>query len=556
MGRFGGSRARRAATRRRRPSEGTECGSERRNVRLIGESRGVSPSQPTGRVPPTLAIVFLGYLGAIQVAAPNIASTALVSASRGLSMDSGQVVMAASVQTLAIAATVISTGLLSDRFGRRHVLMASLVLGVIGSLTVAAAPTPIVYLVGQALTGIALGGIYGAAYAYIRVIAKPGRLAGAVGLFSAVNMLTTLAVTFLGGTVSSIDWRLTFLIIPLMSGIALLLTPVILPLQGKMKHPPTDYPGQLLLIGGVASGLLGISKIGTSPTAAFTLVPLAIGLLLMLGFLIRESRVEGHFFPVSIFKNPVFLAAILAGLAYNFGTAVAFLQVTNLWQYINGLETSEVAVWQIPLIATGILTALLFGQLMNRGLTNRATLLIGSSASAAGFVVLSLTHSSQGLLGFLPGLILTGGGLVICAIPFGNLILKEAPVGYYGVVTSSRNSIGQIFYSIGLAIPTVLIDKMTVGGTVQRLTDAGVPPQQVGTGLDAVTAYAAKSTTPKTSLGKEALSDAVVSYGNSFETMMLITAAICLLAGIAGFLILRSHAARAEAVPPTVRYPD
>lgn len=520
----------------------------------MSEGKTVSSRSP-GKVPPTLAIIFLGYLGAIQVAAPNIASTALVSASRGLGMDSGQVVMAASVQTLAIAATVISTGLLSDRFGRRHVLMASLILGVIGNLTVAASPVPIVYLLGQALTGIALGGIYGAAYAYIRVIAEPGRLAGAVGLFSAVNMVTTLAVTFLGGTVSSIDWRLTFLIIPLLSVIALLLTPMILPLQGKMKHPPTDYPGQLLLIGGIALALLGIGKIGTSPTAAFTLVPLAAGLILLTGFIVRESRTKGHFFPVSILKNPVFVAAMLAGVAYNFGTAVVFLQVTNLWQYINGLQTAEVAVWQVPLIATGIVTALLFGHLMNRGLTNRAALLAGSACSAAGFVVLALTHSSANLTGFLPGLILTGGGLVICALPFGNLILKEAPGAYYGPVTSSRNSIGQIFYSIGLAIPTVLIDKMTVGGTVQKLTDAGVPPQQVGTGLDAVTAYAAKSTTPKTSLGKEALSDAIGSYGSSFETMMLITAAICLMAGIAGFLILRRHAARAEAIPPVVRYP-
>ena len=46
---------------------------------------------------------------------------------------------------------------------------------------------------------------------------------------------------------------------------------------------------------------------------------------------------------LSPFKNPVFLAAIMAGFIYNFGNAVVFLQLTNLWQYVTGLKTLEVS---------------------------------------------------------------------------------------------------------------------------------------------------------------------------------------------------------------------
>ncbi|HBS09354.1 MAG TPA: hypothetical protein DEA69_11220 [Microbacterium sp.] len=66
-----------------------------------------------------LAIPLLGIMGGVQTADPTIASTALVESARALQMDAGLQAIAASVSTLMLAATVISTGLLADRIGRR-----------------------------------------------------------------------------------------------------------------------------------------------------------------------------------------------------------------------------------------------------------------------------------------------------------------------------------------------------------------------------------------------------------------------------------------------------
>ncbi len=97
-----------------------------------------------------LAVPFLGVLGALQGADPNIASTALVGATRGLDMTGGLVALAASISTLALAASVITTGLLADRLGRRRVLMAALVFAVVGDLIVAIAPSSGFFLLGRA----------------------------------------------------------------------------------------------------------------------------------------------------------------------------------------------------------------------------------------------------------------------------------------------------------------------------------------------------------------------------------------------------------------------
>ncbi len=467
-------------------------------------------------------------------------------------MSGGLLAIAASISTLALAASVISAGLLADRLGRRRVLMSALMISAIGGVIVALAPTSSLYLLGRGLAGVGLGAVYGAAFAYIRAVTPLNRVPGALGIFGAVAGLVTVILTFVGGALSSLDWRLAFVVIPAMCLIGLIGVRAILPVQPKVTSGKQDLIGQILLALGVVGVLYGFSHAGKGLLSPLTIGPLLAGLVLLVGFFLFESRNEDRFFPVSLFKNPIFLAAICAGFVYNFGSAISFLQLANLWQYVTKLTSFEVALWQLPLLGVGIISALVFGLLMLRGMTNGAALLIASVVSSAGFVYLGFFHSSSTLLGFLPGLILVGGGMVIAALPFGNLILAEAPANYFGPVTSARTTIGQFFYAAGLALGTVLIDKMTVGGTVAKLEASGVPPTQTGAALDAVTAFASQGTQPSTSLGQQALAIAAPSYASAFGVVMMSTGVITLIVGVIGFLLLRGSpqtAAPAEKRP-------
>ena len=384
--------------------------------------------------------------------------------------------------------------------------------------------------------------MYGSAFAYIKAVVPLEKLAGAMGMFTATVMVTTLVITFVGGSLTSIGWRMGFIVVPIACLIGLFLVPIVLPKVPTVKGGSLDVVGQLLLALGMISFLYSVSQFAKSLTSPKTLVPLALGIVLLAAFAVWESRYDGHFFPMSLFRSPVFLAAICFGFIYNFGTAVAFLQLTNLWQYINGLKTAQVSVWQLPLLVAGILAGVLIGRFMSKGLSNRHAGMIGGGMTAVGFVLLGLFHGSTSLVGFLPGAILGGAGVVVAAVPFGNLILREAPARFLGPVSSARTTIGQFFYTLGFALSTVLIDKLTVGGTVRRLTEAGVPSDQLSTGLSSVTAYAANGTQPSTSLGKQALSAAVTSYGNSFRTTMIATAVLVLLAtAIASFLLRKGE---------------
>jgi MFS family permease len=489
-----------------------------------------------------LAIPLLGFFGAVQGAAPNIASTALVGASRSLDMTGSVQALAASMQTLAIAASVITTGLLADRFGRRLVLMVALVVGAVGNLIVMVSPNPAIYMAGMIVVGVGLGAVYGSAFGFIKSVVKPERLAGAMGVFMATTMLFTVILTFVGGTLAASDWRTAYLLIPGACMIGLVLTPVLLPKIPKMTGESFDLLGQVLLAIGIVGVLYGISQLAKSLTSPGTLVPIAVGIVMLASFAVWERRYARHFFPIEILRSPVFLAALCFGFIYNFGNSVSFLQLTNLWQYVNGLATSKVAIWQLPLLFAGIVSGFLTGRVMSKGVSNRAAGVTGGLLTAAALVLLAVFHSSTSIIGFLPGMILGGAGVVMAAVPFGNLVLREAPADFLGPVSSSRTTFGQFAYTLGFSLSTVLIDRLTVGGTTARLEAAGVPANQLSTGIDAVTTYAGQGTRPTTALGQEALTAASSSYGGAFQTTMLLTAAAVLAAsGLAWWLLRKGE---------------
>jgi predicted MFS family arabinose efflux permease len=359
-----------------------------------------------------------------------------------------------------------------------------------------------------------------------------------MGLFTALASLSGLVFTFAGGVLCGIDWRYTFLLLPVVTSLALLVTPMVLPKIPPTKGGALDVPGQVLLAVGVTALLYGSSELANSLTSLKTLGPIVAGIALLGGFFLREALAKHHFFPVSIFRSPVFLAALCAGFIYNFGTAVSFLQVTNLWQYITGLNATKVSIWQLPMLLSGIAAGLVTGRLIGKRISNRVAILGGSVLFLIGSVLLSLANTSKDFVAFLPGLVIGGAGVVVAAVPYGSLILREAPAGFVGPVTSARTTVGQIFYTLGFALSMVSIDRLTNTGVISRLKADGVSPTSYGTGLDAIRVYASTSQKPTSTVGQEALQGAAGSYGDAFSVTMIGAGVIATIVGIVAFVLL------------------
>ena len=479
--------------------------------------------------PVLLPLIYLGLLASIQGADPNIASTALLSAGKDLQFGN-LTALAASVSTLTLAASVITTGMLADRLGRKKVIIFAMLLAVVGDGLVSISQDPIMFILGRAIAGVALGAVYGSAFAYVKYFGEKakGGISAALGTFSASIGLFTLLVTFTGSTLVGVGWREAFLVIPALSIFSLLLGFFILP-KDVVVHTeqPWDALGQLLLGLAVVLSLYGISHAANGLFTALTIVPFVSGVVLFVIFYLRErSRSELRFFPVALLKNPLFLAAIGVGFLYNFSTGLGLISFSNLFQYQLDLKGLSLSLSQLPYLLLAIPTALTIGALISKKiLTRQMSALIGAFIASVGGILFAITalSSPKSVSDYLPALIVLGIGAAVPAVAYGGMILEEADEKHYGVVSSSRTTIGQFWYSLGLASSTVVIDTIAKAHVLNKLGSTAESQ------LDAWSASGAKPT------DTSVFPTAVEGFTQGFAVLMIAYAVIMV---VVGFVVL------------------
>lgn len=484
---------------------------------------------------PQVALLFLGLLAAIQSADPNISSTALLTAGKALNMGTLSA-LAASISTFILAATVITTGMVADRLGRRKVLVSALLLSALGDALVALAPDTTIYLLGRSLAGIGLGAVFGAAFAYITLFARgKGGLPGALGLFTASSGLFTLLITFTGASLVGLNWRLAFAVVPLLSLVSIAICLALLPKDGpRPKSPgPWDVVGQILLATGIIAFLYGVSHATNGIATPLTVGPVLAGVVILGAFAIWERRKgEDGFFPIRLFREPIFIAAVLIGLVYNFSSGVLLLSFSNLFQYANDIKGLALSLSQVPYILGGIIAALVAGRLRASGrLSQRGAVLFGSGILVIGLLLFAVTAAARpaSVLAYLPALLIAGAGVMIPAIPYGGLILQEADPRHYGAVSSSRTTIGQFWYALGLAGSTVLIDTLTRNAVGRKLGSSAEAE------LLQWSATGGKPSSP------EVLKEAAVAFSGSFAFAMVAFAILVAVAGLAAWWLLKRY---------------
>ena len=126
----------------------------------------------------------------------------------------------------------------------------------------------------------------------------------------------------------------------------------------------------------------------------------------------------------------------------------------------------------------------------------------------------------KSVMDYIPALIVLGAGAAIPAVAYGGMILEEADAKHYGVVSSSRTTIGQFWYALGLSISTVIVDSMARSHVFNKLG------QTAETQLD--TWYASGGTPSDSSL----LPTALEGFVQGFTLLMIVFAVLMVLVSI------------------------
>ena len=257
------------------------------------------------------------------------------------------------------------------------------------------------------------------------------RRAKAITLWGATGAIALVIGPTGGGLLTQLfSWRAVFLInLPI--GLATLAVAV--------RHVRTGPPGQaglhdvagqvlaVVALGGLVGGLIEGGSAGWS--APRTIVLLAITVLAMVAFLLVERRSRHPVLPAEIFRQRGYTAAVLCGMAYQFGSfGLQFMLAIYLQEQWH-LDTARTGVLFLPFSVCSVLGVLV----LNRGLISRGPrwlLCTGGVIALAGAVVLlGLSGSDGGWPVFVVGTALVGLGSGMFAPSINAVAMQSLPEG-------------------------------------------------------------------------------------------------------------------------------
>jgi MFS family permease len=379
----------------------------------------------------------------------------------GTSVQGIQVVI--TLFLLVMAALMIPASKLTDRFGRKRLFIAGLVVYGAGVVVSALAPNLGVLIVGHSL----LAGVGTALLippVYILTTLRFDDLrdrARAFGIISALGGIGAAMGPLIGGVITTwIDWRAAFVF-------QALVVVLILVLARSVEDPVAPDPTRRFDVGGAVLSAVGLIALVMGILALDDVLVLAIGLLLagvavLAWFLFRSSRMErGGREPLvspTLFRNRTSNRAMLTQvLQWMLLMGVSFVVAAYL-QVVRGYNAIETGV-----IFTGITLGILVSSLAAGRLVYRFA---QRTLIASGFVLIAIGVATliwlvavlPGGWAFVPGLTLIGLGLGLGLTPSVNVVQSAFPEARQGEISGVSRAVSNLGSSLGTAIAgTILV---------------------------------------------------------------------------------------------------
>ncbi len=475
-----------------------------------------------------------------------LSAVSLPSATADLGLSSLVRSASAASTSLAIAATAVAAGVAADRLGRRRILQWSYLLAAVACLAIVLIPSGMVYLAGNFVAGVAFGVMLTATYALVKVVAPPACLGKALGLWGMYSIVFATAGSIAGGMLADVDWRWLFLVVPAMCALSALLTPRLLPRTPPIGSGPVDMPGLALIGLGLAAVISGLLAVGSAPGSILAWALVAGGVLLLVTWALVELRRRTPAFPVRLFRSRPFMAAVLVGIFVNAAYAAPVLGLSAYLQYVKQDSVLAATLGLQPFYLVGAVAWLVAGRRLSAGTPPRRVIVLNALVAAVGFVALLPVGQSSPYWVILPGSLLIGYGVNAALTAQAQLIVDAAPADAYGAVTSSRLTIGQLGYSLGMILTTVLIGRLTASGIVAGLTAEGVSSQDAYTTLSALNASLLSGQPPAVEGLPGVLKVAASAFDTAFGVRMLIGAAVMVVTATVAWLLMRERRPRAS----------
>jgi EmrB/QacA subfamily drug resistance transporter len=296
-------------------------------VRIQPTDRGVMSAPPATTPAPgptpadngldrgVLLVASVVVLGAIMsILDVTVVNVAINTLAKDFGTTLATIQWVATGYTLALATVIPLTGWGSDRFGTKRLYITSIVLFVAGSALAGAAWSSGSLIFFRVLQGLGGGMIMPVGMTILTRAAGPQRIGRVMSIMGVPMLLGPIAGPILGGwLVDSFSWRWIFYINLPVGVAAVLLALRVLPSDVAAPHHKLDWQGLLLLSPSLALLIYGLAQSASAGgfSSAQALVPMLVGAVLLVAFVLHALRASEALVDLRLFLNRTFTASTI-----------------------------------------------------------------------------------------------------------------------------------------------------------------------------------------------------------------------------------------------------
>ncbi len=377
------------------------------------------------------------------------------------------------------AATPI-IGKLSDIWGRRALLVPSLILFIIASLACGFAQTLPQLIVFRAIQGLGGAGLMSMAQASIADVVAPRERGRYQGYMASMWGVSSIAGPIVGGWVTdNLSWRWIFWANLPIGLVALwLCNRALKMIRTQKREVRIDYAGSALLIGSVTSLLLMLSWGGVElPWDSAPVVALgAAGILMLVALTWQENRAVDPVLPPRLFANRTFLCGVLIAFFTSLGLFGATFLLPLLFQLVLGFDAEASGLLVMPFLASSVVGAFTGGQLARRIGRTKGIVLAGLLCCVTGLLGLTLQSTSGTLWLVLLMSVLLGLGIGVTMPSVLMQVQNAAERRDVGAATGSL----LFLRSMGGAFGSTIVGSLLASRFNAGLAAAGLPATDLG----------------------------------------------------------------------------
>lgn len=446
---------------------------------------------------------------------------------------------------LFLSALILLGGALGDRFGRRVVFEAGVVLFAAGSVGCGLSRS--LWQLTLARCGQGIGGalLTPGSLAIINACFPGAERGKAIGTWSGFTAIMTALGPVLGGWLSDhASWRWVFFINVPVALLTLRITRVFVPaLRPEAVGLGLDLRGaaaSTLGLGGLTFGLVESARAGVrSPEVWAALLG---GLCLLLLFVRFESASPTPMLPLSLFSSSMFSGAnILTLLLYGGFGAVLYFLPFNLIQ-VQGFTATQTGAANLPFVLMMFLLSRWSGSLYDR-FGARLPLTLGPLIVACGFLLLGYLPGlhSHYWTRFFPGIAVFALGMAVCVPSLTTAVLAAVPDTRSGIASGVNNALARLGTLLAVAGMTLLAFFSFERHLQTALRHLAVP-QEIKGELIAQSGNLAAPKIPSVDPDTKLVLTKVVqaSYLRSFREVTLVAALLAVSGAVAGWTSLKS----------------